>query len=195
MNLPFKINEREKRFLIIGGIVGAAIIIFHLFSWYSDLRSELKDFSDAKFYKLQKQLEKIAEKDELQKELKAVKQQLERHERAFLKENKPPVAAAELQKTLKDIASSLAIEVKLERTLNPVDADIYLGIPVEIGFTASTDKLQKLLYKLRISPLLLTVSEIKIRVTNISRPNDIYTTLVVTGFIRKSEEKEMDKEA
>lgn len=196
MNLPFKVNEREKRFLIIGGLVGAAIIIFHLFSWYADLRNELKDFSDAKFFKLEKQLEKISEKEELEKQLKAVKQQLERYERTFLKEDKPPVAAAALQKILKDIASSLAIEVKLERTLSPVDTDIYLGIPVEIGFTASTGKLQKLLYKLRTSPILLTVSEIKIRVTNISRPKDIYTTLVVTGFIKKTSVKEMDnKEA
>ncbi len=81
------------------------------------------------------------------------------------------------------------IDVKLERTLNPVDTDFHLGIPVEIGFKASTEKLKDLLYGLRKSPYLFTVSEIKVRVTNISNPVDVYATLVVTGFIKKPVEE------
>jgi hypothetical protein len=41
---------------------------------------------------------------------------------------------------------------------------------------------------------MLTVSELKIRVTNVSNPKDIYTTVVVTGFIKKPEtDKDGDK--
>ncbi len=189
MNLPFKVNEREKKFLIIGGIVALLIIIFHLFSWYTDVIKDIKKFSDAKLFVLEKQLSRIAEKDNMQKQFKKIKLELEKQEKAFLRGDKPPVAAAALQKFLKEKASSLNIDVKLERALNPVDADFYLGIPVEIGFTASTEKFKDLLYSLRKSPFLLIVSEIKIRVTNISNPMDIYTTLVVTGFIKKPVEE------
>ena len=193
MNLPFKINEREKRVLLIGGIAVILIVAFHLFSWYADIKKTVKEFSDARLIMLQKQINKIAEKDYLEKRLKAVEQEIERQEKMLLLGNTPPVAAAALQKILKDTASSLNIDVKLERTLNLVDGQFYLSIPVEIGFTSTTKELKELLVQLRKSPFLLTISEIKVRVTNISKPDEIYTTLVVTGFIKKPSEKAADK--
>jgi Tfp pilus assembly protein PilO len=192
MNLP-KVNEREKKVLIIGGIVVMLIIAFYAFTWYSDTKKSIKEFSDAKLFMLQKQINKISEKEYIEMRYKAVQQELERQEKKLLRGNTPPVAAAALQKFLKETASSLNIDVKLERALNPVDAESYRSIPVEIGFTASTMKLKELLLKLRKSPFLVTVAEIKVRVTNISKPEDIYTTLVVTGFIKKSTEKDKDK--
>jgi hypothetical protein len=187
MNLPLKLSEREKKFIIIGVVISVLIIISHVYSWHMDLRKEVKEISDAKLFMLEKQLNKIAEKDEIEKQISIIKQRLEKQEKMFLRGNKPPVAAAALQRFFKETVSSLGIDVKLERTLNPVDTEFYLGIPVEIGFTASTKKLQDLLFKLRSAPYLLIISEMKIRVTNISNPTSIYTTLVVTGFIKKPE--------
>ncbi len=193
MNLPIKINEREKKFLIIGGIAVVLILVFYLFSWYSDTKKSIKEYSDAKAFMLQRQINKISEQKYIEEKYRVVSQELEIQEKTLLRGNTPPVAAAALQKFLKDTASSLNVVVKLERALNLVDAESYLGIPVEIGFTATTRELKDLLVKLRKSPFLLTVSEIKVRVTNISKPEDIYTTLVVTGFIKKPEEKKTDK--
>lgn len=189
MNLPIKINEREKRFLTIGGIAALMIIAFYIFSWYSDTKKSVQDFSDARLLMLHKQIEKISGKENMQKQLETFRQELERQEKTLLGGNTPPVAAAGLQRLLKDSAASLQIEIKLERTLNPVDAQLYLAIPVEIGFTSYTKELKELLLRLRKSPYLLNVSEIQVRVTNISKPEEIYATLVVTGFIRKTEEK------
>jgi hypothetical protein len=185
MNLPFKVNEREKKFLIYGAVAVALIVIFSLVSWYTDLRGGVSEIAEAKSLMIEKQLEKIAQKDTIEKHAIAIRKEIERQEKALLKGGKPPVAAAALQRALKEMASSLNIDVKLERTVNPVDADIYLGIPVEIGFKAATVDLKSLLVNIRKSPYLLTVSEMKVRVTNISKPEDIYTTLVVTGFIKK----------
>jgi len=56
MNLPFKVNDREKRFLIMGGIAVILISAFYLFSWYSDTKKSVKEFSDAKLLMLQKQI-------------------------------------------------------------------------------------------------------------------------------------------
>ncbi len=189
MNLPIKVNEREKKVLIIGGIIVLLIMAFYIFSWYGDTKKSVKDFSDARLFMLRKQIEKISGKDNIQKQFEAVTQELERQEKTLLGGNTPPVAAASLQRFLKDTAASLQIEIKLERTLNPVDGQIYLGIPVEIGFASYTKGLKELLIKLRKSPFLLNVSEIQVRVTNISNPEEIYTTLVVTGFIKKAEDK------
>ncbi len=193
MNLP-DVSEREKKFLAAGGVIVFLIIIFLVFSWYGDLRKDVKELSDTRRLLLEKQLTMLSKKDMIQKRLDEVKQALGKQERAFLRGDKPPVAAAELQKFLKETASSLDIEVKLERTLSPVETDFYLGIPVEIGFAASTGKLEGLLFRLRKAPFLLMVSEMKVRVTNIRNPVDIYTTLVVTGFIKKPGIKSKDTE-
>jgi hypothetical protein len=192
--MPIKINEREKKFLIIGGIAVILILAFQLFSWYDVTRTRLKDFSDNKYYMLQKQLDRIAEADSIDEQAGKAETELKRLESTLLTGNTPPVAAAALQKFLKDTAVKSSIDVKLERTLNPIVLDNYLGIPVEIGFSTTTNNLKNLLVSLRKSRFLLTVSEIQIRVTNISRPEEIYTTLVVTGFIRNTEEGKDGKE-
>ncbi|HDN94646.1 MAG TPA: hypothetical protein ENG76_01025 [Nitrospirae bacterium] len=194
MKLPFKVNEREKKVLLAGGAAVLLIILFYGFSTYSDFRANVLELADAKRFMLEKQMQKLSEKDILEARVGMVKQEIEKYEKFFLRGSKPPVAAAVLQRFLKEGASSLNIEVKQERTLNPVDADVYLGIPVEIGFNTSTDKLKELLYKFRTAPYLLTVSELKIRVINVSNPVDVYATVVVTGFIKKLAEKKDKKE-
>lgn len=194
MKLPFKVSEREKKFVLAGGAGVLLIILFHGFSLYSDFRTNVLELADAKLLVLEKQLQKISKKDMIEARIAALRQEIEKQEKVFLRGNKPPVAAAVLQRFLKEQASSLNIEVKLERTVNPVDADAYLGIPIEIAFTASTEKLKELLYKFRTAPYLLTVSELKIRVRNISNPLDVYVTVVVTGFIKKPVEKKDKKE-
>ncbi len=193
MNLPFNINEREKNFLIIGAIAVILVIFYNLFSWYGDVKGNVKEVSDMKWFMLNKQLNKLSQKNVIEKRAETIVRELAIQEKAFLSGNKTPVAAAALQKFLKDSASSLKIDVKLERTLSPVETEFYLGIPVEIGFTASTGELKDLLYRINKSPLLLTISEMKIKVTNIRNPVDTYTTLIVTGFIKKPETKEQDE--
>lgn len=195
MELPFKVNEREKNFVIIGGIAILFIILFQGFSWYSDLRKNVLEISDAKRFVLEKQLQKLLEKDRIDAQISAVTKEIEKLENAFLQGSKPPVAAALLQRFIKEKASSLGIEVKLESALNPVDADVYLGIPVEIGFAASTEKLKDLLYIFRTAPFILTVSELQIRVMNVSKPVDVYVTVIVTGFIKKPETDKDGKES
>ena len=195
INIPVKINEREKKVLIIGGAFILLIVAFQLFTWYDVTNDRLKDYTDDKYYMLQKQLNRIANSKNIEARTKRVEDDLKRLENTLLQGNTPPVAAAALQKFLKDTAGQSKIDVKLERTLNPVVLENYLAIPVEIGFSTSTGNLQTLMVNLRKSAFLLTVSEIKIRVTNISKPEEIYTTLVVTGFIRNTENEQATKEA
>ena len=183
MKLPIKINRREKHFLLIGGVAIVVIVLFELFSQYSVFMKNAQQVSDAKLLTLEKQLNRILSGDDLRKQADKIRQEVKKQKSTLLRGNKPPVAAAELQRILKEMTISLKIDVKMERALNPVDIDFYLGIPVEIGFTATTGKLKDILYKIRKSRFLLTVSEMKVNVKNISKPEDIYTTLKVIGFI------------
>jgi hypothetical protein len=185
MNLLSKIGPREKKFLIIGGIVILSIIIFEGYTWYDEFKKRADDFSDARLVMLDKQLSRISGKDKIEKHLGDLKLELERQEKAILQGDKPPVAAAALSNILSEAASSQGVNIAMERTLNPSDVHSYVAVPVEIGFTTTTEKLKEILYRLRTSPFLLTVSEIKVRVLNVNKPTDIYTSLIVTGYIKK----------
>ena len=193
MNLPIKISQREKNFLLIGMIVVFLIIMYRGVLWYRDFRFSAAEHIETKRITLQKQSTKISEEVEIGNNLKAVSAELKNLEKGLLKGNKPPVAAAEVQRILKNIAESLKINIKSERALNPVENGSYIGIPVEIGFTASTAKLKDMLYKIKTSPLILTVTTVKIRVTNMRNPSDVYTTLIVKGLIKKTQSPEKDK--
>jgi hypothetical protein len=199
MNLPFKVNEREKKVLIIGGIAVIAILLFQAYSWYADYKKRTEDFTGARSIMLEKQLRRISEKDAFENKLNEFKQELEKQEIAILQGDKPPIAAAALSDILRDAATSSGVNITMERTINPYDVHYYVAVPVEIGFTTTTERLKELLFKVRTAPFLLTVSEIKIRVINVANPVDIYASLVVTGFIKKpveaeKESKEVNKE-
>ena len=94
INIPIKANEREKKFLIIGGIVLLLILGFQLLTWYDVTKDSLKDFADDKYYMLQKQLDRIAESKRIDNQTKKVEAELNRLENTLLKGNTPPVAAA-----------------------------------------------------------------------------------------------------
>ena len=193
-NLPVNINEREKKFILIGGVVVVFIVLYQLYSWYAVTRSDVQDYTDVRLERVEKELARLAEKPVLEKRAQIIADELKNRERGLLQAEKAPVAAAMLQKLLKDMASSLKIEVNLERALNPVETEMYSGIPVEIGFTATTTELKDLLFRLRKENMLLTVAEIKVRVTNARDPKEIHTTLIVMGFIKKPAEQQVDKE-
>lgn len=194
MKIPFKVSQRDWRILLIGGLIVVAILIYQLSYWYNGLRTSLRDYTEARGITLQKQFRKISEKEDIQREHKMLSLEITELDKMLLAGDKPPVVAAKIQSILKEMASSLNIEITLEKALDPVDRGLYLGIPVEIGFTAPTEKLMKMFYKIKTSKFIFTVSEVKVLVKNIRSPVDAYTTIVVNGFIRKPEEQKKEKE-
>jgi len=185
MNVPLKINPREKKILIIGGVIAVLILAYLVVSWYGNIKGSMRENIEAKKFILVKQLNKIPEKENMLRKSENLSSHLKVLERGLLPGNKPPVAAARIQKILKGMALSLNVNIKLEKALNTVDNGSYLGIPVEIGFTSTTEKLKKMIYRIKTSSLLLTITDIKIRVPNQRNPVNSYTTLTVKGFIKK----------
>ena len=196
IHLLSKISERERKFIVLGGIAVFLIIVYHVYGLYTDFKTRAEEYAGTRVLMLEKQLAKLSDREGLEKRAGEMKKEVARDEMLFLRGNKAPVAAAELQKTIKDIATSLSIEIRLERALNPVDEDFFMSVPVEIGFTSSTARLKSLLERLRATPFLINITEMRIRVLNASKPEYINVTLVVSGYIKKSmENKNGSKEA
>jgi len=195
MNIPIRLKQREKKVLLLGGIIVILILVYYFTAWYKDMSASLGDYVDARRMKLERQLTEISRKADIQKEFEVVSADLKELEKGLLSGSKPPLAAAEIQRTLKNIVSTVDVNINLERTLDsvPTENDLYLGIPVEIGFAASTAKLKDILYRIKTSPLQLTVSDIKILVRNTDNPMDVNATLTVKGFMKNPQQNKNDK--
>lgn len=187
MNIFHKISVREKKFLLSGGVIVILILLYQFLTWYKDVRALINEHVETKQIALQRQLEKISSEKAVKERLEKSKAEIHVFEAGLLSGDKTPVAAAEVQRQLKGMAVSLGIEIKSEKTLDAIDAGTYIEIPVEIGFVSTTSKLKGMLYNIKSSPLLLTVPKMKIHVTNLNDPSEIYTTLVVKGFMKKPE--------
>lgn len=195
LRLKLKLRKREKVILAVGGAVALLIISYHLFQRYEDFNASAQNRSEAKALYLKKQVEKITEKDNIKAKLENAKKELTELERGLLSGDKPSVAAAELQKLLKEIAMSLNVEIKSERISTPIDMGPYLGIPVEIGFTAPTAKLKDMILRIETSPMLLTISALDVRVMNFKNPAEVYAVMTVKGFLRKQKTEKVGNAA
>lgn len=181
-----KIGKREKKAFIIGGVAIFIILSYLLLDGLIGYREDLLLKKDAERLKLSHLIGKITYRGETEKRATEAKTELGEAEKGLIPGDKPAVGAAELQKVLKDMASSTGIEIKSERIINPVEMDTYSIISVEITFISTVAKLRDLLYSIETSPFILSIPDMKIRVMNIMNPTDIHVNLTVRGLIKKS---------
>lgn len=182
--MPIKINQREKRVLLAGLAVGILIVVYYSADWYGSVRNSYREYIEARQTTALKQEKKIRTKPRLEKKFVTLDTEVKVLESGLFQGDKPPIVAARIQSLLKKMAQSIGIDITLEKALAPVDQGLYLGIPVEIGFTAPTAKLKKMLYKIKTSPSLLSITGMKVIVRNLRNPSDAQTTITVNGFIK-----------
>ncbi len=195
-----RLKRREKIVILAGLLVAAGIFSYYIFDRYRAMNTVMIDRIRTRAVYLTKQFGRIAEKSQVQVRLEAARAELQKLEGGLLPGGKPPVAAAELQRSLKEMAMAAGVDIRSERPMSPVEMNVYLGIPVEISFIASTAKLKEMLFKIETSPLILAVTDMKVSVTNAMNPTDVHAFLVVRGLITKEPGTEVhagksDKEA
>ncbi len=95
----------------------------------------------------------------------------------------PPLAASELQKLVKELASQSSVEVRSERILTPVERGRLLEIPIEITVAGGIREILMLLYRLEGTEKILTLQELKVRVVSVGQPRELLTTLTVSGYV------------
>lgn len=154
---------------------------------------------DLKQRKLDKFRQKMLEKKILERQLSTLKKNLKRAEAALLSGKTPPLAAAEIQEIIADIAKTAGAQIKTVRILQPDSSGkpVYLAIPVEVTIQSTMRELTQLLYKIDRSAKLLRITslEIKSRRGSVRRkgtdkqkgPVSIITTLTAEGFVKEGE--------
>ena len=126
-----------------------------------------------------------AEKNLLEEELLSAERELARSEDSLLSKGTAALAAVDIQNMINDLGRQQKIEIKSMRVrkAKPLDSGGCMTVPVEITMIASIRQLKDMLFGIENSQKLLKVSTIRIRQSNINRPEELYCTFVVEGFM------------
>ena len=178
------------------GLIGLAVLAgLVILGWefvvqpISDRYRAAAEMVPARERVLARRLELVSRKAAITRELEATNTQLQSLSDRFLPAATPAVAASELQKLAKEIASKASTEIRSERILPTVERGELIEIPIEITVSAEVRQLVDVLARLEQTPKLLTVQDIKIRVVNITQPKELLTTITLSGFILPSKTK------
>jgi hypothetical protein len=85
------------------------------------------------------------------------------HELALLPGATPPLAAADLQTRLKQLADRAGLKIQSEKILAHVKRDAYLEIPVQIVANGEIRNLRDFVVAVEASPVFIAVQEVSLR--------------------------------
>jgi len=99
----------------------------------------------------------------LSAESEALGARIAAHEQALLPGATPPLAAADLQTRLKQLAERAGLKIQSEKILAHVKRDAYLEIPVQIVANGEIRNLKDFVVALEASPVFIAVQEMSLR--------------------------------
>jgi len=131
---------------------------------------------------------------DLEKQVTLIKKIVAQSESGLLTGKTPALAAADIQKVIREMAQKSQMEINSIRVLKPKDVDesLYLSIPVEFVAKGVIRELKGFLYQIAASPKYLTVEKVKISVvlrrngrTKSQKLEIITANITINGFLKK----------
>ncbi len=177
--------SRRERTLVGAGLVVAVVVGVWSFVIEPILARHrtAAEMVPARELILQTKRDIVARKGAIAAELEATTAWVDAASERLLTSATPAVAASELQKLVKEMATLAKTDIRSERILPPVERGELLEIPVEVAVSGEIRQLVDLLARLDQAPKLLTVQDLRIRVVNVSQPRELLATLTLSGFI------------
>ena len=187
--MTLNIGQRDKNFLIGGGIFIACYLFFFfvvqpIFEKQITVNGKIQDKINfiEKYYEILNQTSYYQAKEAANKNIKITL------EKNFLDEKEPGVAAAGLQKLLQGFSQG-AVTIEKTRIEKPKFIQGILAIPVEVTVQSNLKNLALFLMRIENHQKFLIIEELRSRRTNKQEPENLQTRLLVTGFIRELEPK------
>lgn len=180
--------SRRERTLVQLGAAGLLTVVGYLYVVEPILarQREVRELIPIREATLERKRLMVSHRDQLTAELQAMAQRVETASAGFLSGPTAPLAASELQKLVKDVATAANVDVRSERVIAPVDLTGVLEIPIEMTVACTIRQVVTLLTQLEQTPRLLRVKDLKIRVAAPGQPRELLTTLTVSGYLRSS---------
>jgi len=184
MTFLANLNRRERF------IVAVAVVVLVLVGGWElvvqpllDRNQQAAELVPVREQTLARRLDLIGRRQAIEADLQTTEARIASVSERFLTSAAPAVAASELQKIAKDMASEAKTEIRSERILPPVERGALLEIPVEIAVSGEIRQLVDLLNRLEGAEKLLTVQDLRVRVVNVTQPRELLATLTLSGFI------------
>jgi type II secretory pathway component PulM len=178
------LRPRERRLLVLAGILVIGVVGYvYVVEPLLEMHATTAELVVARRGLLARQERLVARTDAYGRELTALREEIDRHHARLLAGDKAPVAASELQKFVKTTAQEAGIDIRSERILATVDRGGYAEVPVEVTLSGPIRSLTAFLHRLEEAPVLLAVTDLKVRAPVTGAQRDLSATLQLSGFI------------
>lgn len=179
------LSSRERRIVGAGALVALVIGGHRLVA--EPLLTRARDVQTlvaAREATLERRRLLVAERPRLAEELAAVGERLEMESARLLRGPTPPLAAAELQKLVKDRLPAGGVEVRSERVLPPAEQQGLQEIGLELTLVGTIRDTVAALAGLERADRLLALKDARLRVVAAGQPRELLTTMTVVGYLR-----------
>jgi len=185
-----KITAREKKVLIGGSSIVVLGLIVYLALTLIPSRSDLGDAVRLKKTMLLKERETLGQEESYKLRVDQYRQRLGDDLKRLLPGDNPNVAAAELQKTLKDIADKNGVEImRKDIQREQKIQDNLVKVSVRIETNCMPDQLVQFLSAVENYDKFLTVDLLAINSFKMQKRYEIRPSLTVSGYIMVPETK------
>ncbi len=178
------LRPRERRLLVAAGLIGIGVAGYvYIVEPLIEAHAATRELVVARRGLLARQERLVARSEAYGRELGALRTEIAGRRGRLLAGDKAPVAASELQKLVKTTAQEAGIEVRSERILAPVDRGGYAEVPVEVTLSGPIRGLTTFLHRLEEAPILLALTDLKVRAPATGATRDLSATIALSGFI------------
>ncbi|MGA1839756.1 MAG: type II secretion system protein GspM [bacterium] len=176
-------DKYNKKIWLVAGILAGCVVLYFALIYPFSINKKVTDALEIEEQRYNSYIKLISQRPKKNAILKQLTLKKEKYNNRLLDPDKPPVVAANLQNTLKEMASEEGVEIISEKQLTIIERDPFIEIPIEITLKCSITKLTNLIYDIEDFKKFLDISKINVRVVNIRNPIDVRADLTVSGFI------------
>ena len=187
--MTIKIGQRDKKFLIGGGIFVTCYLLFLFviqpaYEKQASINKKIENKINfiEKYYAILNQTSHYQAKKTSNKNIKSILQ------KKFLAEKEPGLAAAGLQKLLQGFSNGI-VTIKKTRVEKPKFISGILAISIEVTVRSNLKNLALFLMRIENHQKFLIVEEFLSKRINKQEPEDLQTRLLISGFINELESK------
>lgn len=188
------LNDKQQKWLAVGLLLGTIISIGLLIfmPWYNSLTKTLDDI-DEQVFRDKRYQRVIASREEVLTEIEQGRKEINSLG-YFSTQTKPSLAAAELQKRLKEMVQNADGDISSTQVLPNKDQDGLLRITVKVKLTGDMEMLRNLLFEIDVEKPLMMIENLTIvpgpkkrnrKTRKREETGKVVVTLEVSSYIRK----------
>ncbi len=177
----FEKNRRLFAGIALIVILAALILIRAGYRYHQSVTQEIE--TKAELYSMSVAL--MADSSGVEELRRSAEKKADTLEKGLLAAERPPVAAAKLQKAFREISKKRGVVVSSERMLPFSEEGFYVKIPVEFQFRADMHQVKNIMYDIVSSPVVVGVRRLKLRAEDSRNPRMLDVVMTVEGAMKK----------